>query len=130
MARGGRSRQRDRSPIASENELLPSELQDFYSSSSLLLSLLEDRRTFHPDPIRPPRSFLNSDVRLVASRARARRLAPSSWQPAGVRFAVPARVWMCVRRKRRREVIFAKRLMRRGAGSGRRRSFWSDVFCR
>lgn len=47
----------------------------------------------------------------------------------GVRFAVPEDVLVCVRRKTRREVIFA----RTGGGGGMRRGRrgrWSDVSCR
>jgi len=44
-------------------------------------------------------------------------------------FNVPDRVGVCVRRNVRREVIFATRKNRAGAGSRRTRNFWSSIKC-
>lgn len=48
--------------------------------------------------------------------------------PSQLAFAVPGKTIVCVRRKRRREVLFAKRKAH-GAGR-RRRNQWSNIACR
>lgn len=80
------------------------------------LILLEDRRTFHPDgQFRLPAARYRSDTQLVpkgrsnGSRGKSRsvRSVLYSAPPAAVGFARPDRVAICVRRKTRRQVIFA-----------------------
>lgn len=87
-----------------------------------IVRAIEDRRRFHPLGLRRPAgSMLRSDRRLVEQAPPRKR---------GFSFAVPNRVAVCVRRKTRREVIFAKRLNGKGAGARhRRRSYYSDIGC-
>lgn len=84
----------------------------------------EDRRTFHPDPVRPYRTLTNRAARiglLKAKGAKRPRKAPRSGlrlEPGLVpgREAVPYQVGfsgrsaalVCVRRHQRREVLFAR----------------------
>lgn len=49
--------------------------------------------------------------------------------PAQVRFADPAQVAICVRRKERREVLHALRYVRKGKGGSRRRNWASKIKC-
>lgn len=84
---------------------------------------LEDRRLYHPSrTIQPPRGVVRSDARLVAP-LRNKQLHQ-------INFARPAGVSLCARRKQRREVIFATKKQRKGAGARtRRRNEWSNVKC-
>lgn len=83
------------------------------------LTDVTDGRRFTPTPQDSPR-------RIDGTKA---RLSPVPAQMGAVRFDDSASVAACVRRKTRREVIFAKRKHRKGAGSRRRYNFWSKVRC-
>lgn len=103
---------------------------------------LEDRREWHPEgPFRPARSFRSSRHRLVVAgypkvsqsppRGRFRNAARSSFGPAAhVTFEVPEQVAICVRRRRRREVLFARRKTGRGGQRRPRWNWYSKVRCR
>lgn len=94
------------------------------------LQLIEDRRVFHPEgAFRPPLSIsIPRKSRLVVRKAHFAKSRIST-MPSTLGFRVPKRVALCVRRKERREVIHAKRLTRRGAGSKKRRNYWSAISC-
>lgn len=88
------------------------------------LSLLEDRRRYHPaGPLRRPLALPQRAAQVVVRRNRSFRY------PDVLRFEAPRRVVMCVRRKERREVIFAKRKFS-GSGSPKHRNYWSSISCR
>lgn len=87
----------------------------------------DDRRTFHPDQsTRFPRASLSYANNIGVSRSAKNK---SRRFPFAVGFKSPSRVYLCVRRKVRREVMFAKS----GAGSRRmrrpKRNYYSDVRC-
>lgn len=95
------------------------------------LSLLEDRRQFHPlAEFRPARSFLTRP-RLVIAQPNVNKPRRSTLRiPSQVGFDVPRNVAVCVRRKSRKEVLHALRFTGRGSGGGaKRRNYWSDVSC-
>lgn len=94
---------------------------------------LEDNRTYHP-------SGRNRAPRFAA-RLTARNRQPSRYQAkvgfrprsqtkAVIAFADPDQVVLCVRRKERREVLFAKRRHGRGGRRPRRRTWKSQISCR
>lgn len=90
----------------------------------ITLNLSEDRRVFHPDRrMQNARSYKSSSHRLEVPNQYRNPFSPH------VAFTAPRSVFICVRRKIRREVIFAK------GGGGRRkmrhprRSYYSDVRC-
>lgn len=92
----------------------------------LRLPLIEDRRRFHPlREYRPAMSLRRSDARVVIDRPRQR---PFSF-PDVFRFQVPRRVAICVRRKRRREALFALNRTGKGSRAPKSRNYWSDVSC-
>lgn len=107
------------------------------SSRPVNLTLFEDRRSFHPaGPSRPafslPRSAavvrVPSPPRTRTSVDGAKARTPKLYQ---LQFAVPAKVALCVRRKRRKEVLHAKGI----AGSKKRmrsprRNYWSSISCK
>lgn len=116
------------------------------SGRSLLL--IEDRRTFHPDPYRPAltsrrwRHRLRVGLPLNAMGAQRPRQPPRSGLrlmpglgarklPVHVGFRGAPHVMVCVRRTRRREALFAAG--RAGRGRRNRRPRWSaysSVSCR
>lgn len=129
MARGraGRqSRASDASRVANAPTLTP-----FSALSTLLgpapLLELEDGRQWHPDPDRGALSVGGRYARVVVHKRPlvaysrpiyAKRGLPAGFQvPVGTMFESPFRVITCLRRKIRREIIFA----RNKAGSGVRR---------
>lgn len=126
MARRRRHRsedttERDNSTIAN-NKLLQYTL---YS----LLPEIEDRRLYRPE--RAPRAH---GLSKLASRI---ELAPAKpvrskghYTPDVFRFTSPKKVAICVRRQRRREVLFALRKTGKGSRSKRRRNDHSDISCR
>lgn len=93
---------------------------------------LDDERTFHPETHRPFRS-----LRKESSRLTAEVRLPSKSQPAGprvrgahffepsgvIKVAVPEELSMCERRRRRKEVMFAKRKAGKG---GQKRPRWTE----
>lgn len=88
-------------------------------------SIPSDRRVFHPDGhFRRPDAFVR-----VAADLRVTPSSPRRSLPFSVSFRDPSRVHLCVRRKVRREVLFAKG----GAGSRKmrppRRNYFSSVRC-
>lgn len=78
-----------------------------------------DRRLFHP---------VSKPAPVPAVRSSAKRLVVGR-RAYNLRFADPHLVGLCARRKIRKQVLFAKRLTRKGAGSSRRRNEWSSVGC-
>lgn len=100
-----------------------------YDAFAGKLTVLEDRRQFHPMRAwRPAFSIPRAAARLVAKEPRnARRFGAQT--RAVIAFANPRRVLVCLRRKARREVLLAL-----GQGGGRkgrkpRRTEYSDVRC-
>lgn len=90
-----------------------------------------DARTFHPmGKLRPVPAAVRAARRLVPARVREqpRHLSFKSLS-AHVGFDIPEKVKVCVRRKERREVLFAKRKARKGARSLKIRNIWSAVRC-
>ena len=75
-----------------------------------------DRRVFSIDP-EPARGTVSRGHAVLSPE-----FSPVTFREDGVRAAV------CVRRKERREVLFAKKRMR-GRGGSRHRSWRSDVKC-
>lgn len=131
MAKGKSNRgERDTSDIASLEELL-SPITPTPLVSPLLSHLVEgplyeveDNRRFMPGYV-SPRLSSGSPARIKAVSRGLAREGPA----AGIAFSPSEYTVRCVRRKERREVIFAKRFHRRGRGGSRRRNFWSGVKC-
>lgn len=108
-----------------------------------LFEPLDDGRYWHPDPDHGAMTVGGRYARVVVhSRPLvARSKGISSWiggrgfpvgleVPIGVRFESPFRVLTCIRRKIRREIIFARN--KAGRGKNRRnprRSWRSNVVC-
>lgn len=88
------------------------------------LRVFEDRRMYGPVSSWPRR--VSRAAAVPASVAER----PRGWtRQLSFSFVGPRKVLICVRRKTRREVLFATRRTRRGSASSRRRNSWSDVRC-
>lgn len=124
MARSRRRRQRDTS--TNTNQRLLSSIA--VPSLRLLpdLRLFEDRREYRPERHSPARGVFSGDAdTVVASPSRRADLSV----PFRLAFRKPNNVFICVRRKQRREVLFAYRQTGRGARSPRLRNSYTDVRC-
>lgn len=103
--------------------------------SVLDLLSVSDGRRWSPSTLRYP-SYEIAAPRLVSglpARTVVGRPAPRSspWSPpVAVAFEYPRQAVECVRRSRRRSVLFAKRKTGKGARSRRRRSSFSGISCR
>lgn len=87
---------------------------------------LPDGRLSHPDPFRAPQAPRRSQARIKAYTKKVR----SSYQaPAFYGFASPARVYRCVRRKIRTEVMHAKGYAGKRGQKRPVRNEFSDVRC-
>lgn len=95
------------------------------------LTPIEDRRQYHPlNVFRPARTVYGSPVGPLKVARPGRETKARFRLPVGIRFDVPAKVAVCVRRKRRKEVLHALKKVGKGSGGGkRRRNFWSGVQC-
>lgn len=77
-----------------------------------------DRRLWQPDAsTRPPHT-----PRPGSSRVKAKSFNT-------LKFADPRFVGICVRRKIRKEVLFATKKTRKGSGGKKHRNFWSTISC-
>lgn len=125
-----RSAQRDTSLIA----IRPDAERALLRRASL--SLLADNRLFHPERDFRPALFISTtrparyrDVN-VNRRVSDKRRRMELFSPTHFLFDRPRDVTVCVRRKARREVLFAYRRTGKGARAPRHRNYWSDVKCR
>jgi len=96
------------------------------------LSMIEDNRRFHPLGLaRPPRGlFLRP--RIVAPPIRRRKVSKAVAPfrvPAALGFQLPDKVVRCIRRKSRREVLFALHRTGKGSRTPKRRNMWSEIHC-
>lgn len=95
-----------------------------FNAPSTVLRAYEDRRTWHPVAPRPARSF-SGPTRLQITPTNRHSAYPSP----SIQFQAPERVLVCVRRHRRREVLFARNKAGRSGQRPPRRTWWSAVHC-
>lgn len=88
-----------------------------------------DRRSHHPlGPYRPAVAFSGHPVRTNV--VRPSRFKSNLYVAPKVRFAVPKKTLICVRRSQRKEVLHALKKVGRGRGRGpKRRNWFSEVTC-
>lgn len=113
-----RSAQRDISYVANSVAVRPIRSTAF---------LEPDLRRWHPDPVAAVFSFNRPHARLTEQpNVNVRKPAARGTK---LRFAVPEKVSICVRRKSRREVLFALRRTGKGSKSKRHRTVFSSYEC-
>lgn len=127
-----RSVQRVTSPIASRSRLLGPALSPLPSLSVNFspAPVVDDRRAYHPLADYRPALTIDGRPAPVQRKAVTSRFKPLPLGREITAFAVPKTVSVCVRRGVRREVMFAKRLTRKGSSARRSRNFLSSVSCR
>lgn len=94
------------------------------------MSVVEDRRQYHPwGSWAAPRLSDGSPSAVAIADQPPKRKPGRLFLPFGLKFGDVKKTLVCVRRKQRREVLFAKG---RGGGGHKkpRRNEWSDVSCR
>lgn len=129
MAKSRTSRQagRDHSSIARRS--LP-RLTPYRLVSPAPLTLYQDLRTYHPEgPFRPLFSSPRPAARIVGKALKSSRTRWGEGPHPGLTFAAPNKVLLCVRRKRRKEVMFAKNKAGKRGQRKPRRNYWSSISC-
>lgn len=133
--------QRDTSVIANRAErLLQPSLPSLRPWRVSSFVDVEDGRSWHPDPERGAVTVGGRWARLVVHPRPAVAYSRPLWSwrgtprgvqvPVGLRFESPLKVITCLRRKVRREVIFARRKAGAGARSRVRARNWrSEIGC-
>lgn len=137
MARGSRRASAIASPIANAESdplvqlLAPTPAVSVFEATAEPLSLVQDNRVYHPEGPRQSVVIGGRLARVVVHNRPAiaygkpiyaYRGMPHGLQvPVGTKFESPFRVVRCLRRKIRREVIFALRKEKKGAGARKRR---------
>lgn len=130
MARNKNRSRRDIPNIA--NRRLPS----ISFSQPLLpspgLSLYEDRRRYHPEGYtRPAKLFNGSSHTLTAiPQKKYRYKALKTLVPETIAFSAPKETLVCVRRKIRREVMFARKKTGKSGQRRPRYNYLSSISCR
>ena len=138
-----KSTQRDDTDIATDSEVLRKFITTPKPYTPVVTPQLHlpsfDARRFHPDPVTRPISEPRSSSRLrIPSNGAVSVSGPSRTAvgnrragtlPHNVAFSQPKQVSVCIRRKARREVLFAKNRTNKGAKARRTRSQWSEVKC-
>lgn len=101
-----------------------------------LLRSIEDRRLFNPEQdFAPARGFSRRDQSEVHDpNVNRNKSKPFRYRnlfgPTRFAFSSPNKVVLCVRRAKRREVLFALKKTRSGKGGSRRRNFYTGVSCK
>lgn len=123
-----RNRQSRRDAISS---LMPTALPSAVRSPSRsLLRQIEDRRSFYPEPAtRPALLFSGAKHSLIASTPKKATKRAKSRVPSQVAFYAPSQVLVCVRRKRRKEVLHALRKTGKRGQRRPRRNSLSHIRC-
>lgn len=96
---------------------------------------VEDRRRYHPlADYAPPLTFrgVPAKVQVKQKFSRPHKMAGFSTPsvPKRVAFTAPKKVLVCVRREQRKEVLFALRRTKKGSGSKKFRTPFSEVSCK
>lgn len=108
-------------------ETVPRARNPVRSKANRHLRLVEDRRQWHPDgPRRAATGFNRWAPRIIAPGWAA---VAGAAVTAKLAFAGSSAVPICIRRKTRREVIFAKRKAGRRGQRRPRRSWFSKIHC-
>lgn len=133
--RQSRGRERDLSNVATAiSAVLRPDLVETFRPVSLspILREVEDLRSFHPEGAeRRPLSVFGQGAtwNVVPSVARSLTTDSTGRLPGTLRFNMPREVAVCVRRKVRRQVLWA--LGKAGGGSAKPRRTWrSNIKCK
>lgn len=148
MAKGRkRDKREDNSPSLTPSLLRPTAplVSPVPSPSQTILREIEDRRTYHPlGEFRPARFRTGGPSRITVKdrpyngrykyadpHRTSKNIHLNSGTKAPVSFVAPDGTLLCIRRKQRKEVLFAKRKAGRGGSHRRRyrRTPYSSIKC-
>lgn len=127
MAKSKRNRRRDSSNIT-RRSLPPVRLVKVSFPKSLNLTQLEDRRTWHPEGPRRPARMRNSyrhrlrAVQTPKTRQYQATRAQNKYRE-DIGFVTPNKVFICIRRKIRQQVLHA---LRKTGKVGQKRPRWTE----
>lgn len=135
MAKGNRQQSQTTRDSYSSISNLGLRLDTLYNQlptyNTSYLSTIEDRRTYHPAGIyRNARSFNNSYHTLIIPKRKPSNIKKYSYPTHTIGFKQPDKVLICVRRKQRREILFAKNKTGRGGQKRPHYSYYSTIHCR
>lgn len=136
MAKGKSSRSGTREPSDSLTVSLRSRRQKSPLSRHLVLSQIQDLRSYYDAPaLRPALLFSGSPARVGLEPAPNKnknnvRARPTAVHRAQLAFTAPGETLVCVRRARRKEVLFAKNKAGKRGQRKARWSQWSKYKCR
>lgn len=123
MAKGKSGRSGTRDPSGS----LTLGLRSFPRSSLLPI---DDRRSFDFEPAsRPARLFTGSTAQITATPITKKTARAQQRVPYQIAFTAPKQTLVCIRRKRRKEVLHALNKTGRGGQKKPRRSPFSNTRC-
>lgn len=125
MAKGSKGR---RSGTRDDLSSLTVRLRSF--PRTVDLTAIDDRRTFDFEPAtRPARLFTGSTASITATPIKKKTERARARVPYQIAFSAPAETLVCVRRRRRKEVLHAKRKTGKRGQRRPRRSQFSEVKC-
>lgn len=146
MARRSRDKREDNSPSLTTSLLRPAAPSvSAPTFSQTILQQIEDRRTFHPLGDSRPARFSTGGPSRISVKDRAyngrykyadphrtsQNIHLNSGTKAPVSFVAPDGTLVCIRRRTRKEVLFATRRAGRGGKQRRhRRNVYSGVRCK
>lgn len=120
----GKSRSGTRDPLESLTVRLRSR-----APIGTTLSAIDDMRSFDFEPAtRPARLFSGATASVNVTQSPKKQIGRGR-VPYQIAFQAPAETLVCVRRYRRREVLFAKKKTGKGGQRRPRRSKWSGTKC-
>ena len=93
------------------------------------LQQIQDLRSFDFEPVSRPALSSRGGTASVTAIAPIKPKSAPSKVPYQIAFSAPAETLVCVRRKRRKEVLFAKRKTGKGGQKKARWSKWSKYRC-
>lgn len=94
------------------------------------LNLIDDRRSYHPEPATRPARLFSGAVASVKATITPKHVSGKSRVPVQIAFTAPDQTLVCVRRKTRKQVLFAKRKTGKAGQRKPKRNMWSNVRCR
>lgn len=115
---------------------LRSENRQQKPASRHLLTQIQDLRSFDFSPgTRPAKLFSGQPARFTLDPAQVKKTQQKNSTrqrqvvPTKIAFSAPKETLVCIRRSRRKEVLFAKRKTGKGGQKKPRRSPWSEYKC-
>lgn len=96
----------------------------------LPVDLVEDFRRFDPEPFRLPKTYTGMTASVEVRQPSKKPTRYQTRVPHQIAFTAPHQTIQCVRRQRRKEVMFAKKKAGKGKGQRRARwTRWSEIKC-